>query len=347
MAKVDFLTPVGRLVGGNPWKPETTDINGKQMVIQSGPNAGQPTQVYLAHIAVAKNDPEATTFYAKLIERARAEWPQYVDAAGNVTHPKFSLKFTDGDGPDGNGQSQAHKEGYAGHWIIKTASAYPPRVFYRDHYAPHEEVKEPNALKRGYFVRIGGQIDSNGFPSQPGLKLYCGQIAIWAQGPEITSGPDAATVFGSAGQGMALPGMQALPAVAPPVAGALVMPGAAAAPLALPGLPGGTPTGQPAAISLPGTPASALPAAMPGLLGTSAAPVLVTPNPGLMAGAAALPGLPGQAAAMPGLGLPGLPPALPAGPTLTALGQSSGMTYQQMLTAGYTEAQLRQAGYIV
>lgn len=338
MAKAPFLTPVGRLVMGDPFKPQTTDMNGNQLVVLNGPNKGQPTQVYLAHTAVAKNDPEVAAFYAKLIERARAEWPQYVDAAGNISHPKFSLKFTDGDGPDGNGQSQAHKEGYAGHYIIKTASAYPPRVFYRDHYAPHEEVKDPNALKRGYFVRIGGEMDSNGFPSQPGLKLYCGQIAIWAEGPEITSGPDAAAVFGAAGQGMALPGMQALRPIAAPVAGALVMPGAAAVPLAMPGLPGATPMAQPGATLPLAMPASAQPAAMPGLPAMPA--TLVTPNPALMAAAAGLPALP-LAPLQP------LAPLSPAVPQLTPAGAATGQTYAQMIAAGYTDAQLRAGGYIV
>lgn len=333
MAKVDFLTPVGRLVMGDAFKPQTTDMQGNPLTIKSGPNAGKPTQTYILHVAVAKNDPEVAAFYQKLMGAARAAWPQYFDAAGNCTHPGFSSKFVDGDGPDGNGQSQAHKEGYAGHYIIKTSSTYPPRVFYKDHYAPHEEVKDPNLLKRGYFVRVGGQIDSNGFPTKPGMKVYAGQVAIWAQGPEITSGPDAAAVFGQAGAGMALPGMQALPTLALPAAGQLAMPGAPAGPLAMPGLPGAMTTAQPAP-TLPGAmPLSALPAATSAMPGMPALqPTLVTPNPSLMA----LPGLPGMPAAA----------AVPLVPQLTPMGAATGQTYAQMIAAGYQEAQLRQAGYI-
>ena len=105
MAKVDFLTPVGRLVMGDAFKPQTTDMQGNQLVIQSGPNKGQPTQTYILHLAVRKDDPEVAAFYQKLMGAAKAAWPQYFDAAGNPTHPQFSSKFVDGDGPDGNGQS--------------------------------------------------------------------------------------------------------------------------------------------------------------------------------------------------------------------------------------------------
>ena len=44
MARTNFTTPVGRLVMGSLYKPQTTDADGKPLVVKSGPNAGD-TQI--------------------------------------------------------------------------------------------------------------------------------------------------------------------------------------------------------------------------------------------------------------------------------------------------------------
>ena len=42
MARLNLTTPVGRMVMGSLYTPETTDMLGKPLVVRSGPNAGQP-----------------------------------------------------------------------------------------------------------------------------------------------------------------------------------------------------------------------------------------------------------------------------------------------------------------
>ena len=50
-----ILTPVGRLVQGDCFEPQTTDAEGKPLLIKNGPNAGQPRVEYFMAIAVPKN----------------------------------------------------------------------------------------------------------------------------------------------------------------------------------------------------------------------------------------------------------------------------------------------------
>lgn len=347
-AKTEFLTPVGRLVQGDPFKPQTTDMQGQPLVFKTGPNAGKPRPLYMLTLAIPKTDPAFAQFYGSLLEAARTAWPQFfqgpagADGRPTLSNPNLSLKVQDGDGFDGQGKPNSGKEGFAGHWIVKSSSSYPPRCFHQGHYAPHEEIKDPMTLRRGYYVRVSGTLESNQNAQKPGMYVNCGLVELVGHGPEIVSGPDALSVFGGAPVAALPQGATALPTFT------------GGTPFAPAAMPGGMPQQQPAA--LPGMPgmmaAPAAPAGLPGMPGMApvqqaAPPTFVAPNPGMLAG----PG--GVAPAGPAFGAPaGLPgmPAMamaPAGPQLTPLGQSSGMTYAQMIAAGYNDAQLRQGGYII
>lgn len=354
MAKTRFTTPVMRMVQGSVDEAQTKDQQGNLRVIKSGPNAGQPNPQYFLAGAVAKNDPAWPAFWEVLVRQAFADFPNLfphgVDAiiqAGGpqpwftqppqghtqpwVMHPLFSFKVADGDGLDQNGKSNASKEGFAGHWVVRCGSAYPPRCFHAGRYAAHEQIQEKGAIKRGYFIRVNGTTEGNGNAQRPGLYVNLDMVELAAYGPEIVSGPDAADAFGS--------GPAALPA------------GATAAPMT----PAGAPPSPPAAAPAPAAP---VPAAAHSPAAVSPAPASsapAAPYTGYMGGAApaapaASPPVPAATTAPSPTASPtSVPPAPPAAPAPVAAGPTmlpaaNGATYEQMIAAGWTDDTLRAHG---
>lgn len=332
MAKTDFLTPVGRLVQGDPFEAQTKNMQGQPLVTMSG----QPTQKFFMAVAFRKDDQAFGAFYAKLVEVARASFPHLFDAQGHCTHPRFSWKLIDGDGVDDNGKPNAQKEGFAGHWVVKFQSAFAPRCFHAGHYQPHEQIQDRNAIQRGYFVRVAGTIEGNDNAQKPGLYVNLSMVELAGVGPVITSGPDASAVFG--GTAAALPaGAQPLPMHA---GNAMPVPplGAAASPAAAPSLP----ATMPAAPNGMGASASGA-ATFP----NSPTPTPVLPNPAFLAGPGGAPGVGAPAVGMPApvaAPVAGAPIAPPSSPQMTA--KAGGATYEQFRAQGWTDEQMRAQGYL-
>lgn len=345
-AKQDFLSPVGRMVQGNPFEKQTKDMQGRPLTIKTGASAGQPTQRYFCAVAFAKNDPAWPAFYQLLFNAARTGFPTLFDAQGNCLSRDFSWKVADGDSTyiSKPGETpNAQKEGFAGHWVVKFSSSFPPRVFYTGKYAAHEAITDPNVLRRGYYVRIAGTVEGNGQSDKPGIYVNLSMVEFAGIGPEITSGPDANQIFG--GNAAALPqGAQPLPMNAGMGNGqpGMMPPGMQApqqqyAPppqqqyqppqqqYAQPGVaPGAMPTFAPGAgpSMMPG----GAPGAMPGMQPTMhpnnpaagmaqppqqqyAPPTMVQPHPGILQGPGMTPP-PQQQYAQPGA-VPGVPMAQP------------------------------------
>ena len=267
--KVDFLTPVGRLVQGNPMEAQTKNMAGQPLVTKSG----QPTQRFFCAVAFPKTDPQFPALYAKMVEAARASFPQHFNAQGQCTHPRFSMKLMDGDGIDENGKSNANKDGFKGCYVVKFQSSFAPRCFYAGKYQPHEAIQDPKAIPRGYYVRISGTMEGNDDPNKPGIYVNLGMLELVGGTPAdiIQSGPDASAIFGGAAP--------QLPAgVAPAGMGAPALPALGAMPGAVP-LPGAPVAAAPSIPFVPGaTPAYAGPAT------TSPSSVPVVPNPGILVG---------------------------------------------------------------
>lgn len=357
--KTDFLTPVGRLVQGDPFEAQTKNMQGQPLVTMSG----QPTQRYFIAVAFRKDDANFGAFYQKLVEVARGSFPNLFNAQGQCSHPRFSWKLMDGDGVDENGKSNATKEGFAGHWVVKFSSSFAPRCFHAGHYQPHEQIQDKNAIQRGYFVRVAGTIEGNDNAQKPGLYVNLSMVELAGVGPVITSGPDAAAVFGGAAP--ALPqGAQPLPMHAGMPQGAPAMPGMPAAPA----MPGNFPAAPaPAVPGLPQMPTAAqsMPIGVaPGATTyptSPAAPVAVPPNPAFLAGPGGVPGAAAPAVGMPapamapGVGAPSAypsnpapvapAPVAPAVPQMTAA--AGGATYEQFIAQGWTPEQMRAQGYLV
>lgn len=345
--KMEFLTPVGRLVQGDPFEAQTKNKAGQPLVTKSG----QPTQRYFIAVAFPKADPrgEFAAFYQKLVEVARGSFPQLFNAQGQCSHPRFSWKLADGDGVDDDGKPNANKSGFAGHWVIKFSSSFAPKCFHAGRYQPHEQIQDAKAIPRGYYVRVAGTIEGNDDVSKPGLYVNLSMVELAGGQPSdmIVSGPDAATVFGGA-PAMLPAGVAApiLPMTAPPG-----MPGGFPTPGVFPGaLPGAAPlpgAGSAAAPSLPNT------SGVPGSAGPATTypsnPTAVAPNPAFLAG-------PGAAAPAVGpvVGTPAqvpapavtAPPAVPSSvPQMTA--KAGGATYEQFRANGWDDANMRAQGYML
>ena len=307
MARTNFTTPVGRLVMGSLYKPQTTDADGKPLLIKSGPNAGQPQIKYFFALAVPKNPGEThftqTPWGQTILKVAAEAFPQAYQS------PTFAWKVVDGDStvPNTKGIAPVSREGYKGNWVISFSSGFAPKIYNKD---GTQTITEPDAVKLGYFVQVNGDVDGNGSSQRPGVYLNHSMVALSAFGEEIKVGADpTAAGFGTA----------------PLPAGAMATPPAQFAPAPLQ--------------------AAAFPAAQPGNIHpVFPAPGAVAPQfPGVVtpvAGATTFPSNPPNPAI---LAVPAVPGASVA-PVMTA--KAAGATYEQMIAAGWTLELMKQHGMI-
>lgn len=241
--KVNITSPVGRIVMGSLYDPNTTDAEGKPLVVKTGPNAGQPRVNYFFALAIPKNPGET--------HWAQTAWGQQIWNVGNQAFPNiaqspaFAWKIEDGDSqiPNKKGRKPCENEGWKNHWILKFSGGFAPKV-YQQEGAGYVQAMQKDFVKPGYFVEVAFSVEGNGSQSQPGVYLNHSMVCFRAYGQEIQFGPDVS----SAGFG-----------AAPLPAGASMTPPAGAIPM-------------------PSAPAAAAPA-VPAMPAPSAAPIPVTPNP--------------------------------------------------------------------
>lgn len=229
----EILTPVGRLVQGDCFEPQTTDAEGKPLVIKNGPNAGKPRVDYFMAIAVPKTAAGYNELWAKVHLEARLAFPSLFDAQGACINPKFAFKVTDGDSqvPNTKGTKPCDREGFPGHWVLNFSGGFAPKCYTA---GGGELINDPNMIKRGYYVRIYGSVKGNGSQQQPGVFLNHSMVELVGYGEEIITGPDGSVVFGGAPTG-ALPAGASSTPVAPTTPMAAPAPQAAAlAPAAAP-----------------------------------------------------------------------------------------------------------------
>lgn len=195
MARTNFTTPVGRMVMGSLYKPQTTDADGKPLTIKSGPNAGQPQVKYFFAIAIPKGQERhwAETPWGQTIYKVGAEaFPQAHQS------PTFAWKVVDGDStiPNTKGVAPVSREGYKGNWVLSFNSGFAPKIYNKD---GSQALVEPDAVKLGYYIQVNGDVDGNGSSQRPGVFVNHSMVALSAFGPEIIVGPDPTSAgFGSA-----------------------------------------------------------------------------------------------------------------------------------------------------
>ena len=304
--RVNFTTPVGRLVMGSPYKASTQDAEGKPLVVKNGPNAGQTRVNFFLALAIpkgAETDWRQTAWGQLIYGVGLAAFPQA------ALSPSFAWKIEDGDSvvPNKRGKKPSDNEGWKGNWILKFSGGYAPKV-YRAEGTGHVQVMEEDYVKPGYYIQIAGSIDGNGSQSQPGIYLNHSMIAFSAYGPVIVFGPNVE----DAGFGQS-----ALPA------GATLTPPASTLPM-----PAAAPTASVAAVPLPAV----------------SAPVPVTPNPQFLQVPSPAPSQT-PAPAVPAPPIPPVPTASSSsGPQMTA--KAAGASYQAMIAAGWTDAMMIAQGYM-
>jgi hypothetical protein len=265
--------------------------SGNLRTVKSGPNAGQPNPQYFIAVAFSKTDPAWPAFRAQLDAVAKANFPLlFPDAGGpfpsvgggtlTCTHPAFAWKIVDGDGYDTSGKSNAAKEGFAGQWVVRFTSGFPPKVYPLGRHSPMDQItaEHSHMVRRGYYVRIYTGVEGNGDSAKPGLYMNLNMLELCGTGTEIVGGANAAEAF--------------------------------AAPVALPA--GATP--------LPGGPTPP-PTVTPPVTPVAPPPVVVVVAP------------------------PPAPSAPPATRMMTAA--ANGLTFEQYLAAGWSEAQMIAGGLLV
>jgi hypothetical protein len=320
------ITIQGRLVQGGVQLKPAKDVNTGQ---PKKDDAGNVIQECFMAIAVPKNDPNLALYYQAFVGQAQASFPHlFPNGATQSTHPKFAMKWQDGDGTDSNGKSVAGNEGFAGHWIIKMVTRYAPTCYERNSHGQLVVIPEPEKIiKRGYYVAVGVTIDGNGVDANnrqavPGLFVSPNIVLFVAPGTEIVSGPDPNAAFaGIASQPAGAPAGAPTGLASPP------MPGQTAAPAAGPPMPSAAPVTQ-AGPPMPGNVAPAAP---------------VSPVAALPAVGSGGPPMPGQQAGP-------MPPAAPQvaqQPQYQTTASAQGASLDWLLSQGWTIDGLLQAGHVV
>jgi hypothetical protein len=346
--RINITSPVGRIVMGSLYEPNTTDADGKPLVVKTGPNAGQPRAQYFFALAIPKNPGEQhwaqTPWGAQIWQLGHQAFPHAAQAAD------FSWKIVDGDSQQPGklykgkpGKKPCENEGWPGHWVLKFSGGFAPKV-YQQEGTGYVQRMEKDFCKPGYFAEVAFSVEGNNSQTSPGVYLNHSMVCFRAYGQEITFGPDVA----SAGFGAA-----PLPAGASmtPPAGTIPAPGVAA-PAPLPSMPGQVPNVPLMAnAGLPSYPVPPVAAAVP-VNGLPQVPG-VAPLPLPPAGSAPMPyaPVPGAPAPIPVTPNPGfvqMPPPAPVTPParqMTAAAQ--GLPYEAYVAQGWTDAQLVQNGLML
>ena len=268
MSNTYLLTPVCRLVMGDPFEPETTDADGKPLVVKSGANIGAPRVSYFIAVAIPKTDPTFGALWETVRAIGAAAFPR------EHTLPSFAWKITDGDDqtPNKKGKRPCDREGFPGHWVLHMSSGLAPSVWTL---GGAERIVDPSRVKVGDYVRVNFSAAGNKSSQNPGIFLNPSMIELVGYGEAIVSGPQASAIFGAA------------PAALPP--GASSTPVASAPPIAPPApapvAPATGPRGYTPAATAPAVPAAGVQPAhdflhrAPGMIPGTPAPAAPAPAP--------------------------------------------------------------------
>lgn len=217
--------PIGRFVQGNLYEAQvkTDQKTGQPQIHPAGhANAGQPVKAFFILVAYAKTDPAFPPFRELLAVQARADWPQYHDANGNCTNPTFANKIIDGDGADEKGRPWSEREGFAGHWVVRYGTTFPPKVMEWDPAIGGWKETEKGKIKLGDYIKVSGSTQTNKSAQSPGMHVNPELVAFVREGERIVLGVTADAAFGP-GPGGAAPAPGPTPP--PPTPAAPVPPG--------------------------------------------------------------------------------------------------------------------------
>lgn len=304
-----LTSPVGRLVWGSLYEPQTTDYDGKPLTTKTGPNAGKPRVDYPFGVAFQKGAevPAASAKgYPPHMAWVLTEWGAKIYAKGYEAFPNqyglptFAWKVTDGDSviPNRKGNLPSASEGFPGHWVLRFGSGYPPNLYTAIGRPPGDPaaLTEAGAIQPGYWVQVAFEVDGNGNSSNPGVYINHKMVCLIAYAPVILSGKAPDPKAAGFGVGVAIP------------AGASLTP------------PAGLTAPPPVTAAAPPVSAPAMPPP-PAVAAVTPPPVAVVPQPAILAA-----------------------PPPPAAPGRVMLPAAGGTSYESFKSAGWTDAQLVQHG---
>lgn len=263
---MEILFPVGRMIGGSLYKPQTrTDNAGKPKIDTA---TGQPETYINFGVAIPKGAEQHwahTEWGGKIYQIAAAAYPQMVQ------NPTFAWKIIDGDSqiPNKKGRKPCEQEGYPGHWVLWFSQSWAPQIVNAN---GTQQLTEPDAVVPGYYVQVFGSVKGNAPSPSPGVYLNPIAVALAGYGQRIETSSVDTTAVGF-GTGPAPVGMSTVPLAAmtaPPAA-----PGAA--------VPGMVPPPIPQAGGILPSPAMPTPPV------AAAVPPPIAPVPGFVTGPAAAP----------------------------------------------------------
>jgi hypothetical protein len=186
-----LITPLGRLVQGSLFVPNTKNMDGQPLVDKKG----NPTVQYFIALAIEKVNPDIGPLLAEMQNSAGQHWP-----SGESTKSGFSWKIIDGD-------TRTDKEGFSGCWVLKFSSIFAPTV-YED--GGTTTITQPDRIKRGDYVRVAGNYVGNKSTISPGMFLNLSMVEFKGYGEEIKTGPTG-EVFGATQVGYIPSGMSTTP----------------------------------------------------------------------------------------------------------------------------------------
>ena len=314
--------PVGRIVSGSLYRLNDRNMDGELLTYKTGAKIGQQRYSVFFAIAIKKN-PGETHF-------SQTAWGKKLWAIGHAAHPTaaqsrdYAWKVVDGDSKEMNteGVAPCQREGWAGHWIVKFNNSEIPRIGQWVN-GKYEDLMQGDFVKPGYFIEVVADVEGNGTAKTPGLYLNHKLVCFRAYGPEIVFGPDPDKAgFG----GDPLPeGASSVPLSAP--AAPSVPPVLSASPVPPVPAPTKVMTAKAAGATYESMIAAGWTDAQLIEQGYLAAPVIPIPSFGSVTG------------------IPPVPP-VPA-PTKVMTAKAAGATYESMIAAGWTDAQLIEQGYLV
>jgi len=180
-----LLTPVGRMVMGSVYEPQTTDFNGKPKTAKNG----NPRTEYFFALAIPKVTGQSwkqTEWGAFIEQEARAFFRD-----GQCDMANFVWKVVDGDSTVKNAAKKpiapCEREGYPGHWVLTFASGFAPTLV-----DPNGELlTTPGAINCGDYIQVRANVNPN--TRDPHARINTGvflnhtHVAFIGPGPRIVT----------------------------------------------------------------------------------------------------------------------------------------------------------------
>jgi hypothetical protein len=185
-----LLSPVGRLVQGNFFEGASTNMEGQLLTFKDG----RPRQEFFMAVAFAKDDPETKEMISQINEEGKLGFPKLFPKGKDCINPNFSWKIQDGDSdvPNSKGNKNCDRPGFPGNFILTFKSSYAPKVYQK---GGEIELNDPEAIKRGDYIRVIFHVKSNKSSQRPGLFLNQIAVEFYGKGEEIRTEPSYGSAF--------------------------------------------------------------------------------------------------------------------------------------------------------